>query len=1422
MQKDYYIGLDVGTNSVGWAVTDERYNLVKAPVKGKYKNHDMWGIRLFEDANTAAQRRAYRSNRRRLQRKVGRIKLLQELFSEEIAKVDPTFFLRLNDSKLHPEDKSEEIKSEKHPLFIENAKAEKEYYEKYPTIYHLRKELIDSSEPHDIRLVYLAIHHILKNRGHFLREGNFTDATDFEKPFESMLQSLNDMKINIKCLDKNVVKKILSNNKLSNSRKQAELKDCFSIIIDNEQLTSSEEKILQKKNKSVIAEITKLLAGNKGALSKIFDNVPEDIDGDKTAIKLSESKYEDEFRDKLFVEYPDEINCVDRIKEIYDWSVLQEILPNETKYISNAMVELYNKHKSNLDSLKKNIFKNSLYFADEDYNDFFRKDTGNSYVNYVGHLVKNGKKVTVGKCTEEIFYSTLKKKLDKVKSIAEENNDEEFLRIYNEVECYSLLPLQRSKNNGVIPRQVHEHELKKILDNASKYLDFLNEVDEQATSLEDKTTKGKIISIFEYRIPYYVGPLSLRHKSEKKGRQVGSNTWIVRKAGMENTKIYPWNFNEVVDKEKCNEEFIERMTNKCTYLVGEDVLPKNSLLYKKYMVLNELNNLKVYGKDIDVQTKQRIYNELFKKKSRVTGLQLLKFLQIEMNDPKLQKENLSGFDGDFANNLSSYLDFKKNVFNDTELTYEQELAVETIIKWITIYGDDSSMIGTAVKNHYGDMFSAEQIKKIKRLRYSGWGNFSKKFLTEIKGGIIDEAGNANSIIDSMWISNENLMQLLSNKYDFNKLIEENNSMFSAEVDKITYENVVEDLYVSPASKRAIWQTIQIVEEIQKIMKYPAKKIFVEMARGGEKDKKRTTSRKKHLIELYSNCEKDVRDWALEDIESREEREFSSKKLYLYYLQQGKCAYTGNPITLADLMAGNTKWDIDHIYPQSKIKDDSFNNLVLVERQVNAKKNNEMLASSIQDRMESTWFAWYKNGFITKEKFDRLTRKSDFSDDELAGFIARQLVETRQTTKVVADVMKQLYTTAGTKIVYVKAALTSDFRKFPLNVLKSRRVNDFHHAKDAYLNIVVGDIYNTKFTNDPWKWMKKHREDIDSGKISLNKVMCFDVINKYGEVIWEGCDKYKSEDGKNHFVQKEDPEIPGNTIIVGGDIDRIRSIVRKDTCMYTEYTYCQQGVLFNATHKRKGDSSAKIPLKSYLSMEKYGGYNSATTSYFALVEFDGKKSGERVKNIIGVPIYVANMLEHNHNAFIEYCEGKGMKNVKVLRGKIKKNALIIANGFPMRIRGENEKNNMLKSNLQLKISIYLQEQIRRIEKLLEKNINNIEPEHDGITEESLDDIYYSFCEKLESGQYSNRPSNQVKTLIDAKDEYTSLLPFEKSVLLNSILNLFRCDNDTTANLKPIDGSPSAGKIDVNKNTICKNKVVLVNQSVTGLYESREIL
>lgn len=162
-KMEYYLGLDMGTNSVGWAVTDKEYRLMRA--KGK----DLWGVRLFERANTAEERRAYRINRRRRQREVARIGILKELFADEIAKVDANFFARLDDSKYYLDDRQENNK-QKYAIFADKDYTDKEYFSQYPTIFHLRKELIMSDQPHDVRLIYLALLNMFKHRGHFLNK----------------------------------------------------------------------------------------------------------------------------------------------------------------------------------------------------------------------------------------------------------------------------------------------------------------------------------------------------------------------------------------------------------------------------------------------------------------------------------------------------------------------------------------------------------------------------------------------------------------------------------------------------------------------------------------------------------------------------------------------------------------------------------------------------------------------------------------------------------------------------------------------------------------------------------------------------------------------------------------------------------------------------------------------------------------------------------------------------------------------------------------------------------------------------------------------------------------------------------------------------------------------------------------------------
>lgn len=1349
MEK-YYLGLDIGTNSVGWAVTDPSYRLER------FHKKDMWGIRLFEQADTAADRRTKRTNRRRLQRRHQRIQLLQELFAEEMAKVDDTFFLRLNESKLHLEDKSVQ---EKYPLFIEKGYTDIDFYQEYPTIYHLRKDLMESDQPHDIRLVYLAIHHLLKYRGHFLIDGSLNSAKSFSTVFEQMMRSVQDgLKIDFTVSHPERVEEILRNRTMARSSKSKLLEKEF--IVDPGE---DDPKIL----KTVVKQICTFIAGNKGDLKKVFR---EDLDElEKTGFKFSDPGFDEEILPDLENKIPDLLNVVQAMKAVYDWSVLVDTLDGE-EYLSFAKVKQFDEHKHNLHQLRQVMKK---YCEKKTWVDFFDDPTGKSnYAAYIGHVKKNGKKYSVKRCSEEDFYKNLKGILGNLSP-----NEEDTILI-NELkekaDAQILLPLQRSKDNGVVPHQVHQIELQVILEHAETYLPFLKQRDDRGISVSEK-----ILKIFEFRIPYYVGPLSDRHMEN------GANAWIVRK---EAGRIYPWNYEEKIDLEKSNEAFIRRMTNKCTYLLGEDVLPKNSLLYQKFMVLNELNNLKIRGKGISVALKQQIYEDLFSSHTKVTGKKLLTYLRAH-EDSELSSEDLSGFDQNFKASLSAQLDFEKQIFKEDFKKDSVKKIAEDIIRWKTIYGDDNRMVQNMVRQQYPEVFSEEQLKKLNRLHYSGWGNFCAKFLTGIEG-VHKDTGQQFTILQALWETNCNLMQLLSKQYTFQNAIEECNALNAGEIKSVDYDSLVRDLYTSPANKRAIWQTIQITEEIKKVMKGAPDKIFIEMARGEEKEKKRTQSRKDRLMELYAACESDVREWTKE-LDRWNERDFNSMKLYLYYTQMGRCMYPGEPIDLDALMSGNSKWDRDHIYPQSKIKDDSIDNLVLVNKTENAKKSNGLLSLEVQKKQREFWKELLEGGFISKKKYDRLTRNSDFSEEELAGFISRQLVETRQSSKAVAELLKRIY--PDSQIVYVKASLASQFRKNNLHMLKSRRVNDYHHAKDAYLNIVVGDVYDAKFTSNPIAWMKKNYKS----NYSINRVFDYDVY-RGKDLVWKAIDK----DAKRQ-----------------GSIEIVRKTMLQNNILYTEYTYCGKGQLFNETIAKKG-AGASIALKKGLDPEKYGGYTSPNTAYFAFVEFDGKK-GQRVKQILEIPVYVANRIPQDKNILIEYFENvKGLKNVKILREKIKKNALISVDGFPMRIRGAEAKKLKFKSNVQLIVDRDTEEILRRIEKFLEKASSvEVNTKFDGFTDEDCLDLYELLTDKLISTIYQKRPANQGIKLKENREVFKGLSLAYKAKLVNEIITMLRCDTAITSDLRLINGSENAGNMSISKNTIGKSKLILINQSVTGLFENR---
>lgn len=1347
MESKYFVGLDMGTDSVGWAVTDSNYEILK--FKGKL----MLGSRLFDSANTAAEQRLFRSNSRRLDRKKWRIQLLQELFASEISKVDFGFFQRLKDSFLKDKDKAV---FQKNMLFNDINYKDKDYYREFPTIYHLRKALIENNKEYDIRLVYIALHHLIKHRGHFLFQGNMTQATSFEEVFKVFKEViLNELELQITCSDEEALKDVLKNKRMSKRDKINKLMKLFDCDKNNKQL------------KSIIG----LICGSKISLNDIFGNMVQSEEPVK--ISFAEKAY-DELRPEIENVLYEQCNTVDIFKALYDWAILADILSegefNGRNYLSVAKVKIYEKHKTDLEMLK-NILK---AYSKSLYNKFFRSEKeADNYSAYIGSTKFGKEKFSVQRCTQEVFY---KKVLKLLKEIEEKTGiTEEIKYIQNEIEAQTFLPLQVTKNNGVIPYQVNEAEAQVILDNASKYLKFLNDKDSQGL-----TVKDKILKILTFRIPYYVGPLN----------QHSPRSWMERKS---DGAITPWNFEEKVDVKKSAENFILRMTNKCTYLIGKDVLPKNSLLYSEFMVWNELNNVKVKGEKLNVELKNKFFDFYFKNRKSVTKNKLIEFLKTE-NIRDITKDDISGIDqGIFKSSLASYLCFK-SIFGDKIENYSVQQIAENCIRWITLYPDDRKMLKEIIRSNYGeDKVSNEELEKIIKLKFTGWGRLSKEFLTEINDDITQY-----NILTALKNTNDNLMQLLSVKYTFSDNVEKFNALNKDCNNKFDYENLISGLMLSPSVKRPVWQTLLILKEISKIRKAAPNKIFIEVARGKESIPERKDSRKDKLLKVYDEFLKDKNNAEIidayykevaESLKAQDNTALRAQKLFLYYTQLGKCMYSGEAIDLASLNDVQ-KYDKDHIYPQSKTKDDSLDNLVLVKRELNATKSNDIISADVRKKMLPFWRLLHKNNLISTEKFNRLTRSTPLTNEELAGFINRQLVETRQATKIVANLLKEIF--PNTEIVTVNAKAVSDFRKNQLQAVKVRSINDLHHAQDAYLNIVVGNVYYEKFTNNPLKWLNNENRN----NYSLNKMFDYD-IKKRDEVIW---------------LSGED-----------GSIKTVKAMYNKNNILYTRYATCNKGAFFDQQIKGPKDNPS-IPLKKGLSLD-YGGFKSVNPAYFALIESEDKK-GAKQRSIEAVPLYLAKHIEKNQQIYVNYCtERYGLKNSAVILPKIKKDSLFIIDGYPMHLRGSNGRQLIMQNAVQLKMEAEEQQYFKRIEKYIANNLIRKDKRtylpiriSEGITKEENLRVYDMLLKKQMETIYNKRPASQVKTLVNGRENFINSSLEEQCIVLNEILHLLQC-KPLTADLSLINGSKNAGSFKINKVITNAKNAMLINQSVTGLFEQK---
>lgn len=1191
MTKPYSIGLDIGTNSVGWAVITDDYKVPSKKMKvlgntnKKYIKKNLLGALLFDSGITAEGRRLKRTARRRYTRRRNRILYLQEIFSTEMATLDDAFFQRLDDSFLVPDDK----RDSKYPIFG-NLAEEKAYHDKFPTIYHLRKQLADSSQKADLRLVYLALAHMIKYRGHFLIEGDFNlKNNDIQKNFQDFLDTYNAI--------------FESDLSLENSKQLEE------IVKDKISKSAKKDRILKlfpgEKNSGIFSEFLKLIVGNQADFRKYF-NLDE-----KAPLHFSKESYDEDLETLLGYIGDDYSDVFLKAKKLYDAILLSGILTvtdNGTEApLSSAMIMRYKEHEEDLASLKAYIRNISL----ETYNEVFKDDTKNGYAGYID-----------GKTSQEDFYVYLKKLLASLEGadyFLEKIDREDFLR------------KQRTFDNGSIPYQIHLQEMRAILDKQAKFYPFLAK------------NKERIEKILTFRIPYYVGPLA---------RGNSDFAWSIRKR---NEKITPWNFEDVIDKESSAEAFINRMTSFDLYLPEEKVLPKHSLLYETFTVYNELTKVRFIAESmrdyqfLDSKQKKDIVRLYFKGKRKVTDKDIIEYLHAIDGYDGIE---LKGIEKQFNSSLSTYHDLL-NIINDKEFLDDSsnETIIEEIIHTLTIF-EDREMIKQRLSK-FKNLFDKSVLKKLSRRHYTGWGKLSAKLIN----GIRDEK-SGNTILDYLiddGVSNRNFMQLIhDDALSFKKKIKK------AQIigDKDNNKQVVKSLPGSPAIKKGILRSIKNVDELVKVMGREPESIVVEMARENQytnQGKSNSQQRLKRLEESLKGLgSKILKENVPTRLSKIDNNALQNDRLYLYYLQNGKDMYTGEELDIDRL----SNYDIDHIIPQAFLKDNSIDNKVLVSSASNRGKSDDVPSLEVVKKRKTLWYQLLKSKLISQRKFDNLTKaeRGGLSPEDKAGFIQRQLVETRQITKHVARLLDEKFNNKKdennravrtVKIITLKSSLVSQFRK-DFELYKVREINDFHHAHDAYLNAVVASALLKKYPKLEPEFVYGDYPKYNSfreRKSATEKVYFYsNIMNIFkksisladGTVIERPLIEVNVETGESVWNKES-------------DLATVRRVLSYPQVNVVKKVEVQSGGFSKELVQPHGNSDKLIPRKTKKMIwdtKKYGGFDSPIVAYSVLVMAEREKGKSKklkpVKELVGITIMEKESFENNT---IDFLERRGFRNIQ---------------------------------------------------------------------------------------------------------------------------------------------------------------------------------
>ena len=610
---------------------------------------------------------------------------------------------------------------------------------------------------------------------------------------------------------------------------------------------------------------------------------------------------------------------------------------------------------------------------------------------------------------------------------------------------------------NVFPVKAYANELKRILECQKDYHEEINQ--EFIDFFIRKEGKPEEIGLVYRKRPYYHGPGNKYNNSEY-GR------WANYK---EDGKPAENIFDKLIGRDLQG------------YLRAASV----SITAQKYNLLNDLNNITIDRENpkITTEEKEQILDFIINRdSSRLSYKDIFKEIGLSIEQIRGYRIDRNG-KPEF-HTMGAYRRWK-TIFAeyDIDLNTIDDNTYNEIAKAVMLNTERDGILDT-LNNSLPDLdkniLEIVLDNKDKLRRKDGnesWHSFSIKTMEILIPELINTSEEQNTILERLGIKKINRRQLQKEK-------------------TIPADIILDEIY-NPTASKSVRQAIKVFNAlVKKYGKENIANVVIEMPR--DKNEKEEQDNIKLMNKNNEQRKKDSQayfleksGWNIERFESELRRPAFAKKLYHYFEQDGKCAYSGKAIQPEMLLTNET--EIDHIIPLSISLDDSLKNKVLVKAEANQEKGQRSPIQAFDEganfgQSKEEFIAWVsqnKNfggkGKVTKAKL--LLEDRNIYDPEVRDeFIARNLNDTRYSSRIVLNAIQSFFYESGTKVKVINGNFTHTLRKKWGDNLEKTRETHYHHAVDAVLCAVSPYVKPTAYEYRETEEGRAEMVDLDTGEV----------------------------------------------------------------------------------------------------------------------------------------------------------------------------------------------------------------------------------------------------------------------------------------------------------------------------------------------------